>query len=408
MGLIRGLLQLDRGGQQAERGLLPPGFEGYAGWGRRTQSGEVLDTRTALRSAAVTACRRVIVSSILAMPPHTFQTAGGRMTPATTERRVVTRPSDRHSQRGWLAQMANSLVLDGNAYGLVTEYTTAGHPLQVQPLAATSVDWQIDDDGHDVARVGGRLERIYPVGGLVLQQATPFLLPGELLAQSPVELALESIGAGLAAERFGAQYFGDGAHPSSIVTSDQRLTKGQAEGIKASIVNSWRGREPAVIGAGLKWEQVDIDPSNSQFIDLLRYEVEQACRFFGVPPSMVYAAVSGQAITYQNIASSDLQFLKHSLRSWVDDIEEMWSSLLPGPQVVQLKPEGLLRMSAAERHELYALRLQNRTLTVNEVRDLEDEPPFDDPIYDQPGAPATAGVDDGGDNAVEIGDMTDE
>jgi phage portal protein BeeE len=93
---------------------------------------------------------------------------------------------------------------------------------------------------------------------------------------------------------------------------------------------------------------------------------------------MVYAAVSGQAVTYANVGQSDLQLMKHSLRSWIDDVEDCWSSLLPGPQSVQLTPEGLLRMDAEGRHALYSTRLADGTMTVAEVRDLEDEPPMPD------------------------------
>ncbi len=387
MGLIRSLFRAGAPAGEA-RSTLPAGFEGMY-WGRPTASGIVLDNQTALRSAAVAACRRVIVSSILAMPAHAYnRDQAGKMTSPNNQPGVVARPMLGLTQRAWLAQMANSLVLDGNMFGLVSERRTSGHPLQVAPVAAKAITWTVDEKGMPAGRIKGRLERLHPFGDLVVGQATPFLLPGELLAQSPVELAMESIGAGLAAEKFGAQFFGDGAHPSSIIKSSiPELTKEQAQVIKDSVMASWQGRQPAVLGDGLEYEQVEINPHDSQFIDLMRFEIEQACRFFGVPPSMVYAAVSGQAVTYANVGQNDIQFLKHSLRSWVDDIEDFWSSMLPGTQVVQLKPEGLLRMSAKERHELYSLRLADETMGVNEVRLLEDEDPFDDPKYDLPGTP---------------------
>ena len=385
MGLIRSMFGVDRG-RTEERATLPAGYEPMY-WGRPTYSGLVLDNQTALRSAAVAACRRVIVSSLLAMPAHSFtRSADGRMRANGSERRVVSNPVAGLSQRAWVGQMANSLVLDGNCYGLVTEYTTSGHPMQVRPLAKADITWTKDERGNHAGMVGGKLERLYPVGNLVVGQATPFLLPGELLAQSPVDLAMESIGTGLAAEKFGAQFFGDGAHPSAIVTSSiPDLSREQAQQVKDSIVASWQGRQPAVLGSNYTFEAVEVNPNDSQFIELMRFEVEQACRFFGVPPSMVYAAVSGSSVTYANVGQNDIQFLKHSLRSWVDDIEDFWSSLLPGPQVVQLKPEGLLRMSAKERHELYSMRLADETMTVNEVRLLEDEEPFDDGRYQRPG-----------------------
>ena len=393
MGVIRSLFGAGSAPTE-ERATLPAGYGGGLYFARPTYSGIQLDTQTALRSAAVAACRRVIVSSILAMPAHALTQREGRLTQQGTQPMVVSTPIVGLTQRAWMAQMANSLVLEGNMFGLVTEYRTNGHPMQVRPVAKSEITWGKDPAGNTTGTIGGKAERLYPLGNLIVGQATPFLRAGELLADSPVELAMESIGAGLAAEKFGAQFFGDGAHPSSVIkSSDPELDREQAQAIKDSIVASWQGREPAVLGSGLEYQPIEINPNDSQFIDLMRFEIEQACRFFGVPPSMVYAAVSGQAVTYANVGQNDIQFLKHSLRSWVDDIEDMWSSLLPGPQVVQLKPEGLLRMSAKERHDLYSRRLSDETMTVNEVRLLEDEDPIPDGKYDKPGATGKTPVD---------------
>ena len=374
MGLIRSMLGMDQPTLN-ERGTLPAGFEGAWRHSRRTSAGELVDVQTALRTSAVAACRRVIVATILSMPPQVYKPSGTRMVLADSAPLIVRKPSARFSQRAWIAQLANSLVLDGNMLALVTEYAQ-GRPVQLEPLSKDQVNWLAPQGGIERAMVNGKVEQLFPMGNLVVGQATPFLRAGNLLADSPVELAMEGIGVALAAERFGAEFFGDGAHPSSVVTSDMKLTRTQAEGIKRAIVNSWKGREPAVLGAGLKWNPVEVNPSDSQFIELLRFEIEQACRFFGVPPSMAYAAVSGQAVTYTNIAQSDIQFLKHSMQSWVDDIEDCWSSFLPGMQCVKLNPNNMLRMSPKERHELHNMRLASGTTTVNEVRINEDEEPF--------------------------------
>ena len=122
----------------------------------------------------------------------------------------------------------------------------------------------------------------------------------------------------------------------------------------------------------------------------MRFEVEQACRFFGVPPSMAYAAVSGQSVTYANVSQADLQYLKHSLGIWLLDIEDAWSSLLPVDQTVKFNVEGLLRMDAEGRWKIHDLRLSNKTTSVNRVLALEDEPPIDDPEFDKPGIPGSA------------------
>ena len=102
---------------------------------------------------------------------------------------------------------------------------------------------------------------------------------------------------------------------------------------------------------------------------------------------MVYAAISGQNITYANATQSDLAFLKYSVDNWIVDIEDALSSMIPAPQMVKFNTSGLLRMDDVARWTLHDLRLKNKTTSVNAVKKLEDELPFPDPEFDKPGIP---------------------
>jgi HK97 family phage portal protein len=203
-----------------------------------------------------------------------------------------------------------------------------------------------------------------------------------------VERARSTIGAAIAARDFGARFFGDGGHPGAILRSDQEMTAEQAKSYKRAFMAATRGnREPAVMGSGVTYEPITVEPNNSQFIDLMRFTIEEACRFWRVPPAMVYAAVSGQAVTYANVSQSDLAYLKHSLEGHLVRIEKALTRLLPRPQVVRFNRSAFLRSDPGSRSEVVDRRLKNQTLTVNEARALEDEPPFTDPRFDEPGIP---------------------
>ena len=76
-------------------------------------------------------------------------------------------------------------------------------------------------------------------------------------------------------------------------------------------------------------------------------------------------------------------------------LQNLLTSFLPRPQVVKLNTAAFLMMTEMERHELHQLRLNSKTTTVNDVRKIEDEPPFEgaqyevDGVnpYDMPGVP---------------------
>jgi len=108
---------------------------------------------------------------------------------------------------------------------------------------------------------------------------------------------------------------------------------------------------------------------------------------YGVPPSMVYAAISGQNVTYANASQADLAYLKYSITGWLVDLEDAWSDLIALPHTVKFNVDALLRMDAMGRAQLRAVRLANKEMTINEGRAQEDEAPFPDPIFDAPGIP---------------------
>ena len=102
---------------------------------------------------------------------------------------------------------------------------------------------------------------------------------------------------------------------------------------------------------------------------------------------MVYGAVSGESVTYTNATQADLHYLKHSLSGPLTRIERALTALLPRPQVVKFNRDAILRSDPLTRAQVQEIRLRNKTVTVNEVRAIEDELPFPDPEFDRPGVP---------------------
>lgn len=373
--------------QHEARGLLPRGWM-PSDWAAPTAAGVPVTLETAMRSAAVAACVRVLKTTIAMLPVDTVRYVGKTRMPIESPP-VVKKPSGRVSQRNWVAQNMDALLMAGNAYGQVTAIDRLAHPQQVETVHPDDVTWLHDLTGELRPYVKGKAADLFPVGNLIHIPASAFIRAGSSVAMSPVELAKQAIGAGLAAEAFGARFFGDSGHPTMVLKANvPGLTQEQAQAAKDSLINSTRGRrEPAVLGGDWDLKQWQINPSDSQFIDLLRFEVEQACRFFGVPPTMVYAAVSGQNITYANITHNDLHYLKYSVAIWLADLEDAWSAMLTAPQVVKFNVDALLRMDAKTRWDIHVKRLKSKTTTINDVKALEDELPFEDDQYNQPGIP---------------------
>lgn len=352
-----------------------------------TNSGEQVTLESALRSAAFSACRRVLVTEVAQLPVHTYTKRGGGRRRIDNPP-IVESPSAALKRRAWVSQVMDSLVRGGNAYLRVSEIDGLAIS-HVETLPVDAVRWA-KVDGVLRPQIDGVTQELWPRGDLIHIPASAFIKAGSPVADSPVDLASESIGAGLAAERYSARWFGAGGHPSTVIYSeDPDLDRGKAQAIKDAYLAATKNRDPAVLGAGLKREPVQ-EKVDDAALNQMRFAVEQACRFTGVPPSMVYATISGQNLTYANITDSDLQLLKHSLGIWLGDVEDHWSGWLAAQQYVRFNVDALLRVTPAERHEIYERRLKSKTMAINEVRVLEDEEPFDDPAYDLPGIPGGA------------------
>lgn len=342
----------------------------------------------ALRNAAVWACVDVLCSSVADTPIGAVREAGDARIPVTPTPSLIREPSALVDSDVWLYQLMHSMLSDGNGWGQVTSVDQrTQRPTTIETLNPANVTERAVKGGVVQAKVAGTLMQAYPHGdlwhlpGRMIPPGTPFGL-------SPVEYARKSIDSSLSAEEFGYRFFTDGGHPSSIIYADRELTKEQATGIKQSFVEATRGsREPAVFGTGLKHEKVSVDPNDSQFLDLQRFAVEQACRFFRVPPSMAYAAVSGQSVTYANVSQADLDFLKRSLERYLVRFETALTRLIPTPHFARFNRNALLRSDPHARYLIHKIALETHMESVNEGRALEDLAPWPDPIYDKPGIP---------------------
>jgi len=350
-----------------------------------TFAGPWVGPESAMYNDGVAACVRTLKQSIGMMSVDVVRKVGDARLPVENPPRVVTDPSGIHRQHSFVAQTVHARALHGNAYWQVVDVGPGARPLQLESLPSSKCRWM----DSSTLTVEGEVRDLWPLGDVVHIPNSAFLPDGCREALSPVVLAKEAIASGLAAQKFGSLFFGRGGQPSGVLSTDQTLSKEQADDLRDRFESLHRERGTAVLSQGLSYNQVQVSPDDSQFLELQRFVVEQVCRFLGVPPSMVYLAISGQNMTYANISQADTQYLKHSLQPLMRDIEAAWSSLIDGPMHVRFNPSTLLRMDDMARHQLHALRLRSKTTTVNTVKALEDEAPFGDE-FDAPGVPGAS------------------
>lgn len=315
------------------------------------------------------ACVRLLADTVSTLPVDVYRR--GARDPLPTPP-LLQEPAAGTPRHEWLEAVMRSLLLRGNAYGLVTARSGSTLlPAQVELVNPDHVNVRLDEDGRVEYRIGGQTlarEDVWHVRAHVT--------PGQPTGLSVVEYARQSIGVGLAAEKFGAQFFGDHATPSGVLSTTQHLTQQQAN----TLTEQWKAlhggkRRVAILTGDLKFTPVSIRPDESQFIETSGFNVRQVCRMFGVPPEMV-GAESGGSLTYANVEQRNLDMLRYCVGPWLVRLETALSALLPRQQFVKFNANALLRSDTKTRYEAHEIALRAGFLTVDEVRDLEDLPPL--------------------------------
>jgi len=337
---------------------------------RPTAAGEPVTVETALRLSTVWGCVRLLADSVSTLPLAVYR--GDDRDPIPTPP-LLQRPSaDFPELADWLWAVMASLLLRGNAWGVITDRRGPG-------LTASQVD--LVDPGKVSVTTNGEGRRVIRVNGEEIPRAELFHCkaypwPGNLEGLSPIAYAREAIGLGLGAEKYGGKFFGDAAVPSGVLTSDQRIGDDQAERLKARWEDRHQGkRRIAVLGDGAKFQAISIAPEESQFIETQRFSVATICRFYGVPPEMMGGETAGhEAYTSPEMRSTDV--LTWTLRPWLYRIERAVSGLLPSTQRAKFNAGAMVRATLLDRYTAHKLGIEAGWLLRSEVRELEDRPPI--------------------------------
>ena len=248
---------------------------------------------SALGLSAVLRSVRLLSEVVSALPIHAYRGSGANRVRVPKQPQLITNPSLVLTLDEWLSQAMTSVLLYGNAYGIVLSRDGLGVP--------TGVEW-VSPTHMTVDRRSSLSLPSYKLSGDAISaedvlHIRGFMKPGAIAGSAPLTLQRETIGLGIAAQKFGAQWFGDGAHPSSVLTTDSAISEEQATTIKARFIAAIRGsREPAVLGAGMKYQQIQVAANESQFLETHMAVVNNIARAFGIPAEMIAGSSHGSSL----------------------------------------------------------------------------------------------------------------
>lgn len=338
----------------------------------------VVTPSTAAQSVAIRATVDLIASLGSELPITVY-------TGSKSARRKVSTPSeledpggDGRGREDWGYRLLWSALLTGNMFGDVVDRDGARlrtvdliNPETVTPSVVDGKPkWFVN--GSEVE--DGRFQhwRVNPVAG-------------HLLGLSPIEHHATTIGISLATSRFGRQWFADGAHPSGLLYNEiVDLDADQAQIAKTRVVATRGSSEPMVFGKGWKWENAQITPEESQFLETQGLSEAQCARIYGPGFAEILGYETGGSMTYSNIVDRRQDLLVLSMNRWLRRYERVLSMFTPRPQWVELNRDALLEATTLQRYQAHALALNSGWKVPDEVRDIEHLGPLPNGLGSKP------------------------
>lgn len=345
-------------------------------------AGKSVTPTSAMRLSAVYACVRVIAETIASLPLNVYEITPDGSRKATEHplyRLLHDEPNGEMTSFVWRETMLTHLLLWGNSYTQVIRSGRNGI-LALYPLLPDKMDVDRDSAGnltYEYTAAGGQTYSLTPVYDVL---HIPGLGFDGVVGYSPIAFEKNAVGLGLATEEYGSKFFSNGATPSGVLKHPHHVKEPAKlrESWYAAYGGSANAGKVAVLEEGMDYQAVSVPNSDAQYLETRKFQLNEICRIFRVPPHMVGDL---EHATFSNIEHQSISFAVHTIRPWLVRIEQalnrgLFSEKEKGRFYVQFNMEGLMRGDYKSRMDGYAVARQNGWMSANDIRALENMNPI--------------------------------
>lgn len=352
-------------------------------------SGKTVNRRTAMKVSTVFRCVGLISGSIASLPCHVYHRVSAdnnEIAPNHPAYKLLhSEPSLLHTANTFWKSFLWYTLMGGNGYALVGRNSSVPTSLNLLPDHCVSPRYA-DDYSCLLYNISqqGRESRIYHQDDVVHY---PFIGFDGLEGLSPLACACEAVGLAQSGEEHNGLFFKQGVGSNVGVEYPQKFDKEQAKFLRNTLEKQMAGganmHMPLVTMGGGKLIKMALSAEDSQLIESRSFQVEDICRFFGVPPHMV-GHTTKTTSWGKGLEELSLGFVKFTLRDILKGLEQEFNrKIIRDPNYYcEFNVDALLRADSQGRAAFYKSALGGNQLpgfmTVNEVRKKENLPPLED------------------------------
>lgn len=350
-----------------------------------TTSGKQVNERSAMQMTAVYSCVRILSEAIASLPLHfyVYNEKGSKEKAIQHPLYYLLHdePNPEMTSFVFRETLMTHLLLWGNAYAQVIR-NGKGEVLALYPLMPDRMTVNRDNQGKLYYEY-----LVSPDEGINRSENRVVLYPDEILhipglgfdglvGYSPIAMAKNAIGLAIAAEEYGSKFYANGAAPSGVLEHPGTLK--DPSRVRDSWTQTFGGssnaHKVAVLEEGMKYTPISISPTEAQFLETRKFQIDEIARIFRIPPHMVGDL---EKSSFSNIEQQSLEFVKYTLDPWITRWEQNMAKALlsqseKGKYFIKFNVDGLLRGDYQSRMDGYAIARQNGWMSANDIRELEN------------------------------------
>lgn len=345
-------------------------FGGYS-----SKAGQTVTAKTSLQISAVYDCVRKTAQLVSTLPLGLYErSADGGKRLVVNDLSEMLRNQPNPHQTGvehWEGQVA-AMALRGNAYS--EKLMIGNRVVGLRPLFNVTPEPDRNNGGLKYAIIDrGRKyymprEKVFHLRGFGA---------GDGLGLSAIKYGANSLGAALAADETAGSVFSNSMMPASVLTSNQMLNetqRGDLSAMLATYAGSSRAGKTLVLEAGLGFQQVQMNPEDAQLLETRRFNVEDVCRWFGVPPIVIGHSAEGQTMWGSGVEAIMLSWLTLGINPLLTRIEARINrDLIPAKDrrrcFVEFNREAMLQMDSKAKGDFLLKMRMGSFMSGDEGRD---------------------------------------
>lgn len=347
---------------------------------------------TALQISCAFACVRRTAETMASLPIQFFsvkRSKSGKIidkqikTDHSLYRLLRWKPNRYQTRSEFFETIFYQLAFRGNAYSLI-ERESGGQIISLLPLLTSQVETVLNGDGSVIHKynANGKIN-VYTADKIWHLK----LFGNGIIGLSPLDQARNSLGISLGAEESINRMSNSGFKQGGVLSIDKILSPDQRKKLKENFNDIASGKEEAlkVLEAGMKFTPTSMLPKDVQLLESRKFQLEDICRFFDVPPVLIHD-MSSSTVWGSGITEIVRGWYKLGLAPYREKVKDsIQTQLLTIEEREQIEPDfdidELLRGGEKERYEGYQIAIRSGVMTPNECRGQEGLPP--DPAGDK-------------------------